>query len=158
MKKFYLFMSVLSLFLTIGLMIKGNIDCAIGAGAAGLACSALCKIKELEERWSTMSYVKPKKKITGEETLEILNSPWLTKYDVMQIAHCCDAVAARHIHNIREKIEEKGMYLPDKSLVPTEEVIKYFNINVSQLKKLAKEWQKIWKESNGKMLLNQGCY
>lgn len=50
MKKFYLFMSVLSLFLTIGLMIKGNIDCAIGAGAAGLACSALCKIKELEER------------------------------------------------------------------------------------------------------------
>lgn len=86
-----------------------------------------------------MSYNKPKKITTANETLELLDGLWIDKLGIMKIAYCCDAIATKHMRNIRERIEEKGMYLPDKSLVPTEEVIKYFNINVSQLKKLAKE-------------------
>ena len=82
-----------------------------------------------------MTYVKPKIRLTNAQTLKILDTPWLTKYDVMQLAFCGDAVATRHMQNIRQSINDKGKFLPDKSLIPTEEAIKYFSINIAQLKK-----------------------
>lgn len=85
------------------------------------------------------AYLKPKQKLTARETLKILDSQWITKYEIMKIAFCCDTEAKRHMGNIRKHIEEKGMFLPNKKYVPTVEVISYFNINVSQLKKLARE-------------------
>lgn len=84
-----------------------------------------------------MMYVKPKEKPTAGDILKILDSQWLTKREVMQIAYCCDQHASEHMKNIRKRIEEKGMFLPNKKYVPTIEVISYFNINLSQLKRLA---------------------
>lgn len=86
-----------------------------------------------------MSYAKPKKKLTAAELLKILDSQWLTKYEIMQIAYCCDKAAATHIDNIRKKIIESGLFLPNKKYVPTVEVINYFNINISQLKRLVNQ-------------------
>lgn len=49
MKIFYYAMAVISLVLSIGLIIKGEPDTAIGTAAVGMSCSAMYEIKCLKE-------------------------------------------------------------------------------------------------------------
>lgn len=82
---------------------------------------------------------KPEKMATANELLEILDGLWVDKKGIMAIAYCGNVKAGSHMKNIRDQVKEKyGKDLP-KGLVPTEEVISYFNINLNLLKKTRKE-------------------
>lgn len=79
-----------------------------------------------------------KQKPTASEILEILDSMWVDKNGIMLIACCSDTKAWKHMKIIKDIVKDKYNKNCPKSLVPTEEVIDYFNININYLKKVAK--------------------
>lgn len=81
---------------------------------------------------------KPKIKPTAQDILNILDGMWVDKKDIAVIAYCGDNAAWKHMQNIRENVKNKYNKICPKSVVPTEEVISYFNINVNYLRKVAK--------------------
>lgn len=85
---------------------------------------------------------KPKTKrkdSTAEEILETLNKQWASNEDIAIIG----GVGKNKSSEDRRKIEEiiKDKYGKDcrlpKAKVPMEEVVKFYNINISYLKKVA---------------------
>lgn len=76
--------------------------------------------------------MKSKKILSADKMLEVLNSQWATIQDIMLVGSL-GRNKARDIKNeIARKIESEGKKLPN-NLVPMEEVIDYFNINVEYL-------------------------
>lgn len=82
---------------------------------------------------------KLEKRLTAKETLERLNNQWATKRDVMDIGFIGDTSAGKVMNEITTRVlTETDKKLP-KGLVPMEYVIKYFDINLSYLKKVVRE-------------------
>lgn len=82
---------------------------------------------------------KLEKRLTAKETLERLNNQWATKRDVMDIGFIGDNNAGKVMNEITTQVlNETDKKLP-KGLVPMEYVIKYFDINLSYLKKVVRE-------------------
>ncbi len=80
---------------------------------------------------------KPQSKPKAKEILETLNGLWVDKKGIMIIKYCGDTKAGEEMKKIANLVTETtGKELP-KGLVPTEEVIKYYNINIQYLKKIA---------------------
>lgn len=81
---------------------------------------------------------KPKQKPTAQEILNVLDGMWVDKAGITLLGYCGDNKALEHIKSIRENIKIKyGKECP-RNVVPTDEVIDYFNINVNYLRKIAK--------------------
>ncbi len=78
------------------------------------------------------------KRPNATEILDILNGIWVDKRGIMAIAYCGYSIASKHFNNIRELVKnETGKETP-YGLVPTEYVIKYFDINIKYLKKISR--------------------
>lgn len=74
--------------------------------------------------------------MTANETLLIISKQWATTKDIMKIACIGEARALKIKKSIHEKLYDAGYVLP-RNMIPMEEVIKYFKINIDFLKKLA---------------------
>lgn len=85
-----------------------------------------------------MKNKKPKIKPTAQEILNVLDGMWVDKNGIKLIACCGDNVAWNHMKAIKSIVKDKYDKNCPKSLVPTEEVIDYFNINLNYLRKVAK--------------------
>ena len=80
---------------------------------------------------------KLKERPTAREILEVLNGMWVDTKGIMKIAYCGTAKAYQHLNEIKTLVSnETGKETP-RGLVPTEYVIKYFNININYLKKIS---------------------
>ena len=76
--------------------------------------------------------MKSKKVLSADEMLNVLNSQWATIQDIMKIGSV-GRNKARDIKNqIAREISDQGLKLPN-NLVPMENVIDYFKINVDFL-------------------------
>lgn len=80
---------------------------------------------------------KPKQKPTAKEILEVLDSMWVDKNGIMILGYCGANKAHDHIHSIKKIVKDKHGKECPYGVVPTDEVINYFNINVNYLKKVA---------------------
>lgn len=80
---------------------------------------------------------KPKERPTAKEILRILDGMWVDKKGIMQIAFCGDNKACGFMQDIRKNVKKKYEKECPRDLVPTDEVIRFFNINVSYLKKIS---------------------
>ena len=76
--------------------------------------------------------MKSKTVLSADEMLNVLNSQWATIQDIMKIGSV-GRNKARDIKNqIAREISDQGLKLPN-NLVPMENVIDYFKINVDFL-------------------------
>lgn len=76
--------------------------------------------------------MKSKTVLSADEMLNVLNSQWATIQDIMKIGSV-GRNKARDIKNqIAKEITDQGLKLPN-NLVPMENVIDYFKINVDFL-------------------------
>jgi len=78
------------------------------------------------------------KSITAIEVLEILKKQWLNTKDVQKLANVGATNAKKIKENITKKILDEGYFLPN-GLIPSEEIVKYLNINIKYLKKISKQ-------------------
>ena len=80
--------------------------------------------------------------LSGNELLELLNKQWANVNDIQKIGGCGKNKAQKVKKEIKEKIQD----LYDKNLpygvVPMEEVIEYYHINIKFLKKISNENKK----------------
>lgn len=78
------------------------------------------------------------KKISAKAMLELITSTqYMGTSDICLLGYCGRNKAQTIIKEIKARLEEKGFYTPAR-LVPTEDVINYFNIDVDYLKELVK--------------------
>ena len=78
-----------------------------------------------------------KHKVSAEEMLKIFDNQWASTKDIMKIG----AVGVNKSQKIKNEICEisnKNGYKLPCGLVPMEEVINYFGININYLKRVAK--------------------
>ena len=75
---------------------------------------------------------------SASEILQVLQKQWLTTDDIQ-------ILSGRSIDNARElkkeiarKIVEEDNYLLPNGLVPSDKTVKYLNLNINYLKKMAK--------------------
>lgn len=81
--------------------------------------------------------------ISADQILNILNKQWLTTKDIQLIGSVGSIKALKIKNAIIEDLEKnKNQYIPNR-LVPSEEVINYFNININYLKKIANSKREI---------------
>lgn len=81
--------------------------------------------------------------ISADQILDILNKQWLTTKDIQLIGSVGSIKALKIKNAIIEDLEKnKNQYIPNR-LVPSEEVINYFNININYLKKIANSKREI---------------
>ena len=80
---------------------------------------------------------KPREKPTAEEILKVLDSMWVDLKGLMVVGYKCDTKAREDMRKINGIVKEKYNCTLPKNLVPTEEVIKFYNINISYLQKIA---------------------
>lgn len=73
-----------------------------------------------------------KRKISANETLELLNKQWLSREDIEMLAGCKKAKATRIMHEINEKTK----YKPVKGLVPSDLAVEHLGININYLKRI----------------------
>ncbi|MBQ8473149.1 MAG: hypothetical protein IJ501_06570 [Bacilli bacterium] len=78
------------------------------------------------------------KKINAKDLLQLLSSQWATTEDVMKIGGVGRDKALDIKNEIKENLEEQG-YRMARKLVPMEEVVRYFKININYLKKISGE-------------------
>lgn len=76
------------------------------------------------------------KNISAEEMLQIINKQWATTSDIMKIRGCCYQTALSDRRAIEDQIKEKYPRLP-RYMVPMEEVVLFYKINISYLKKIS---------------------
>ena len=76
------------------------------------------------------------KNISAEELLQIINKQWATTSDIMKIRGCCYQTALSDRRAIEDQIKEKYPRLP-RYMVPMEEVVLFYKINISYLKKIS---------------------
>jgi len=76
------------------------------------------------------------KYLTAEETLNLVTTKqWATSNDVYLLSGLGRNRVADDIKNIRDMLEEKGYRLP-RGLLPMEEVVSFYKINIKYLKKV----------------------
>ena len=79
-----------------------------------------------------------RKKYTASQQLEAMASQWADNKAIMIIGGMCEGKALKVRQEIERQVIADGYRLPKYAIVPMEYVIKYFNINISYLKKLAR--------------------
>jgi len=75
-------------------------------------------------------------KLTTTELLRILDNQWASTKDIMAIGCIGNNQALQLKRQIKFKAEQEGYFVP-KNLVPMEQVVNYFKINISYLKKIS---------------------
>ena len=78
-----------------------------------------------------------KKLLTASEMLKILNKQWATASDMALLSGKCIAYARADFKTLTELITSDGTKLPSR-LVPMQEVVNFYKINISYLKKISK--------------------
>ena len=79
-----------------------------------------------------------KKLLTASEMLKILNKQWATASDMALLSGKCIAYARADFNTLTELITSDGTKLPSR-LVPMQEVVNFYKINISYLKKISKQ-------------------
>ena len=79
-----------------------------------------------------------KKLLTASEMLKILNKQWATASDMALLSGKCIAYARADFNTLTEQITSDGTKLPSR-LVPMQEVVNFYKINISYLKKISKQ-------------------
>lgn len=84
-------------------------------------------------------YISPQKKLkkggksmNAEETLNLITKQWCTLEDIMKLGHLGRNSALKAKKKIKEKLEKQGYLIP-KSVVPTKEVVAFFDIDIPYL-------------------------
>lgn len=78
------------------------------------------------------------RRITAKEMLEIVSQQWATVYDIQKIGNCGKNQAQKVKKEIKEKVKnDLNKDLP-RGLVPMEQVVDYYHININYLKKVTK--------------------
>lgn len=70
--------------------------------------------------------------MSAEETLNLLAKQWCTLEDIMKLGHLGRNSALKAKKKIKENLERKGYLIP-KSVVPTKEVVEFFDIDIPYL-------------------------
>ena len=82
------------------------------------------------------SKTKKSQRLDGTELLELINKQWANVHDIQKIGGCGKNKAQKVKKDIVERIKD----LYDKNLpygvVPMEEVVKYYHINIRYLKQI----------------------
>ena len=73
---------------------------------------------------------------TVSEMLEVLKKQWLDTKDVKILASVGETKARTIKKEITNNLLKQNYFLPD-GLVPSEEVVKYLNLNIKYLKKIS---------------------
>ena len=81
--------------------------------------------------------------LTANELLKLISRQWATTKQIMRIGNIGEGKALRIKNRIKKEIDEPETLPRDK--VPMVEVVKFFNINIEYLKKVA-----IGEDENGK--------
>ena len=68
------------------------------------------------------------------DLLELLSKPYIKNKDLKRIACCGENTVKRYREAMLLNLKEKNYYVPS-GLIPTEEVIEFFNIDISHLKR-----------------------
>ena len=73
----------------------------------------------------------------AKEILEIVSKPWCSNQDIMKIANVSATTASKIKQEIEKEFRKKepNKYMP-AYCIPTEEVIKYFVLDIEFLKSL----------------------
>ena len=71
-------------------------------------------------------------KIWLQETLNLVAKQWCTLEDIMKLGHLGRNSALKAKKKIKEKLEKQGYLIP-KSVVPTKEVVVFFDIDIPYL-------------------------
>lgn len=70
--------------------------------------------------------------MTAEETLNLVSKQWCNLEDIMKLGNIGRNTALKAKKTIRTKLEKQGYLIP-KSVVPTKEVVEYFDIDIPYL-------------------------
>lgn len=76
------------------------------------------------------------KKKNSKEILKIIDNQWANTDDLMILGACGKSKALSIKKEIREKLELENVYMPTH-LIPMENAIQYFKININYLKKVS---------------------
>jgi hypothetical protein len=75
---------------------------------------------------------KEEKNMSAEETLNLIAKQWCTLEDIMKLGHLGRNSALKAKKEIKERLEKQGYLIP-KSVVPTKEVVAFFDIDIPYL-------------------------
>ena len=70
--------------------------------------------------------------MSAEETLKLIAKQWCTLEDIMKLGHLGRNSALKAKKKIKDKLEKQGYLIP-KSVVPTKEVVAFFDIDIPYL-------------------------
>ena len=70
--------------------------------------------------------------MSAEETLNLIAKQWCTLEDIMKLGHLGRNSALKAKKLIKDKLEKQGYIIP-KSVVPTKEVVEFFDIDIPYL-------------------------
>ena len=70
--------------------------------------------------------------MSAEETLNLIAKQWCTLEDIMKLGHLGRNSALKAKKKIKERLEKQG-YIITKSVVPTKEVVAFFDIDIPYL-------------------------
>ena len=70
--------------------------------------------------------------MSAEETLNLIAKQWCTLEDIMKLGHLGRKSALKAKKLIKDKLEKQGYIIP-KSVVPTKEVVEFFDIDIPYL-------------------------
>lgn len=75
---------------------------------------------------------------SASEILQVLQKQWLTTDDIQILSGRSIDKARELKKEIARKIVEEDNYLLPNGLVPSDKTVKYLNLNINYLKKMAK--------------------
>ena len=78
-----------------------------------------------------------KKYLSANEMLEAVNTQWATVADIMKIGSVGINKAREIKSDIERQIIDSGFILPQRRVVPMQNVINYFNIDIDFLKRVS---------------------
>ena len=70
--------------------------------------------------------------MSAEETLNLIATQWYTLEDIMKLGHLRRNSAIKSQNKIKERHQKQGYLIP-KSVVPTKEVVAFFDIDIPYL-------------------------
>lgn len=76
--------------------------------------------------------------MAAKEILEIISKPWCSNQDIMKLANVSATTASKIKQEIEKEFRKKepNKYMP-AYCIPTNEVIKYFDLDIEFLKSIA---------------------
>jgi len=84
-----------------------------------------------------MKMPKVARKASAKEILMILNNQWLSTKDIQIVAGVGEGKARKIKSNISEEQNKKNIFTPT-NLISSESLVKYLNLNVSYLQRIAR--------------------